>query len=79
MDILLLVAAGLFVLALVGHLLIQMARMRLELWANQRVIAALKQAGHKPAAKKSHLPELLAAALLLLLLFQILLLFLIPA
>jgi len=78
MGILLMVAIGLFVLAAFGYLLTQMVRMRLELWANQRVIAALEQAGHKPAAKKSRLPEMLAASLLLLLLLQILLLLLNP-
>ena len=78
MDALLIVGIALIFLAAVGYLLTQMIRLRLEVWANQRVIAALEQAGHKPAAKKSRLPEMLAAALLLLLLLQILLLLLNP-
>lgn len=76
MDILLIVGVGLLVVTAIGYLLVQTIRLRLEVWANQRVIAALEQAGHKPAAKKSHLPEMLAIALLLLLLFQILFVFL---
>ncbi len=71
MDILFVVGIGLMVVAAFIYLLVQMIRLRLEIWANQRVIAALEQAGHKPAAKKSRLPEMLAGALLLLLLSQI--------
>jgi len=78
MDTLLIVGIGLFVVAAIGYLLAQMIRLRLEVWANQRVIAALEQAGHKPPPKKSRLPEMLAVALLLLLIFQILLVFLNP-
>jgi len=78
MDTALIIGIGLLTLAAIGYLLVQMIRLRLELWANQRVIAALEQAGHKPAAKKSRLPEMLAAALLLLLFAQILLLVLRP-
>ena len=78
MDILLLIGIALLALTAISYLLTQIIRLRLEVWANQRVIAALEQAGHKPAAKKSRLPEMLAAALLLLLFFQILLVFLPP-
>jgi len=78
MDTLLLIALALLALYAFAYLLGQMIRLRLEVWANQRVIAALEQAGHKPPAKKSRLPEMLAGALLLLLLFQILLLVLNP-
>lgn len=73
MDILLAIALALLLLFALGYLLLQTIRLRLEVWANQRVIAALEQAGHKPPAKKSRLPEMLTAALLLLLSFQILL------
>lgn len=73
MDILLAIAFALLLLFALGYLLLQTIRLRLEVWANQRVIAALEQAGHKPPAKKSRLPEMLTAALLLLLSFQILL------
>lgn len=58
--------------AIVVYLSIQVIRLRLEVWANQRVIAALEQADRKPAVKKSRLPELLAWALLILLAGQIL-------
>lgn len=78
MDAFLIFGIGLLTLVTIGYLLVQTIRLRLELWANQRVIAALEQAGHKPAAKKSRLPEMLATALLLLLLAQILLLVLSP-
>ena len=78
MDALLIIGVGLLILTAIGYLLVQMVRLRLELWANQRVIAALEAAGHKPAAKKSRLPEMLAAALLLLLTLQILMLLLNP-
>jgi|GEM_PF-2564132 len=78
MDALLIIGIGILVLTAIGYLLTQMIRLRLEVWANQRVIAALEQAGHKPPSKKSRLPEMLASALLLLLLLQILLLILNP-
>jgi hypothetical protein len=78
MDALLIIGIGLLTLVTIGYLLVQMIRLRLEVWANQRVIAALEQAGQKPAAKKSRLPEMLATALLLLLSFQILMLLLNP-
>lgn len=73
MDILLAIAFALLLLFALGYLLLQTIRLRLEVWANQRVIAALEQAGHKPPAKKSRLPEMLTAALLLLVTSQILL------
>ncbi len=78
MDALLLVILGLAGLVALCYLFVQIIRLRLELWANQRVIAALEQAGHKPPAKKSRLPEMLVAALLLLLVSQLLLLLLQP-
>jgi len=78
MDVLLIFILGLAGLVALGYLLIQTIRLRLEVWANQRVIAALEQAGHKPPAKKSRLPEMLAVALLLLLVAQLLLLLLQP-
>lgn len=78
MDSLLLIGIALLALVAIGYLLAQLIRLRLEVWANQRVIAALEEAGHKPAAKKSRLPEMLAAVLLLLLFFQILSIFLNP-
>lgn len=74
METFLIIGIVLFILSALGYLLVQIVRLRLEVWANQRVIAALEEAGHKPPAKKSRLPELLAAALLLLLFSQILLL-----
>lgn len=58
--------------AAVVYLSVQVIRLRLEVWANQRVIAALEQADRKPLAKKSRLPELLTWAILLLLAGQIL-------
>lgn len=76
MEPALFVLIGVALLAGLGYLLVQLIRLRLELWANQRVIAALEQAGHKPPAKKSRLPEMLAFALLLLLIAQLLLLLL---
>ncbi len=52
-------------------LLIQFIRLRLELWANRRVIAALEQQGMKPPKPaRSRVPELLAWALLLLIIGQ---------
>ncbi|HRJ44922.1 MAG: hypothetical protein KJZ86_05520 [Caldilineaceae bacterium] len=73
MDALLAIGIGLLIVIGFGYLLVQMIRLRLEVWANQRIIAALEQAGHKPPAKKSRLPELLTVAILLLLFSQLLL------
>ncbi|GEM_PF-4179732 len=54
-------------------LLIQFIRLRLELWANRRIIAALEQQGNRPAKPSgSRTPELLAWTLLLLILGQLL-------
>ncbi|MBX3054284.1 MAG: hypothetical protein KF753_22620 [Caldilineaceae bacterium] len=78
MDTLALIGTGIIFLAVTVWLAVLALRLRLEVWANQRVIAALEQAGHKPPAKKSRLPEMLAAALLLMLALQLLLLFAIP-
>jgi len=62
----------LLALAVITLLAVQMVRLRLELWANRRVIHALEQAGVKPEAKsKSRAPELMAWCVLLLILFQI--------
>ncbi len=63
----LLLAAGVIAL-----LAVQMVRLRLELWANRKVIRALEQAGVKPEAKsKSRAPELMAWSVLLLVLLQL--------
>ncbi len=57
---------------LIVFMLIQLVRLRLEVWANRRVIQALEQAGVKPEKKsKSSVPELMAWSVLLLVLFQI--------
>jgi len=59
-------------LAVIALLGVQMVRLRLEVWANRRVIRALEQAGVKPEAKhKSRAPELMAWSVLLLILLQI--------
>ncbi len=66
-----LVLVALLTLALL-FLLIQFIRLRLELWANRRIIAALEQQGAKPTkAARSRVPELLAWALLLLIVGQV--------
>jgi hypothetical protein len=66
------VAAPLLLFAL-AILLAQIVRLRLELWANQRVIAALEHVDAKPVrSTKSRVPELLAWSLLLLILWQLL-------
>lgn len=58
--------------AVIALLAVQMVRLRLELWANRKVIRALEQAGFKPEAKqKSRAPELMAWSVLLLVLLQI--------
>ncbi len=59
-------------LAVITLLAVQMVRLRLELWANRRVIHALERAGVKPEAKsKSRAPELMAWSVLLLIVLQI--------
>ena len=63
----------LLALAIITMLAVQMVRLRLEVWANRRVIRALEQAGIKPEAKsKSRAPELMAWSVLLLIVLQIL-------
>ncbi len=62
----------LLALAVITLLAVQMVRLRLELWANRRVIRALEQAGVKPETKsKSRAPELMAWSVLLLIVLQI--------
>ena len=63
----------LLALAIITMLAVQMVRLRLEVWANRRVIRAFKQAGINPEAKsKSRAPELMAWSVLLLIVLQIL-------
>lgn len=76
MEPLIFLLIGLAAIAGFGYMLVQVVRLRLEVWANRRVIAALEAAGHKPPAKKSRLPEMLSLALVLLLIAQLLLLLL---
>ena len=62
----------LLAVAVIALLAVQMVRLRLEVWANRRVIRALEQAGVRPEAKaKSRAPELMAWSVLLLVLLQL--------
>jgi len=65
----------LILLSLFALLSFYALRLRLELWANRRVIAALEQAGRqaqpKPAVKSSHLSSWLIWFLLLIVVGQL--------
>jgi uncharacterized membrane protein len=69
---LLFVLIGLALLVIV--LSVAIVRLRLELWANRRVLAAFEGSGPKPvkAASKSSLPALLAWIILLMVVTQLL-------
>ena len=69
---LLFVLIGLALLVIVMSVAI--VRLRLELWANRRVLAAFEGSGPKPAkaASKSNLPALLAWIILLMVVTQLL-------